>query len=91
MAHASASIKQSHEVITRSGPFGVVILAPSDLEPRLLEGSARFVWELLSDWSTPAAISTRLAEMFGEDLVVVSRDVDVLIDELIATNAVVVS
>ena len=91
MAKASAVIKQSPKVISRSGPFGVVILAPRDLEPRLLEGSACFVWDLLSDWSSKEAISQSLAELFGADLEVVSRDVEILIDELIATEALVVS
>ena len=91
MAKASAAIKQSPEVISRSGPFGVVILGPRDLEPRLLEGSAREVWDLLSDWSTREDISQSLAQLFGADLEVVSRDVEILIDELIATEALVVS
>ena len=68
-----------------------MILAPRDLEPRLLEGSACFVWDLLSDWSSKEAISQSLAELFGADLEVVSRDVEILIDELIATEALVVS
>ncbi len=91
MAKASAVIKQSPEVISRTGPFGVVILAPGDLEPRLLEGSACFVWDLLSDWSTGEDISQSLAQLFEADLEVVSRDVEILIDELIATEALVVS
>ncbi|CAB4948961.1 unannotated protein [freshwater metagenome] len=91
MAKASAVIKQSPEVISRSGPFGVVILSKNDLEPLLLEGSACFVWELLAEWSTAASISQQLADSFGEDLANLSRDVELLIEELIATNAVVVS
>jgi hypothetical protein len=91
VAKASPVIKQSPEVISRSGPFGVVILAPSDLEPRLLEGSASLVWGLLSEGSTKEAISQILAESFGADLEVVSRDVEILLNELIATEAVVVS
>ncbi|MEI6570156.1 MAG: PqqD family protein [Actinomycetes bacterium] len=91
MAKASAVIKQSPEVISRAGPFGVVILAPRDLEPRLLEGSARLVWDLLSDWSTTQNIAESLAELFGADHGVVSRDVEMVINELIATEAVVVS
>jgi len=91
VAKASAAIKQSPEVISRSGPFGVVIFGPRDLEPRLLEGSAREVWDLLSDWSTREAVSLSLAELFGADLGVVSRDVEILINDLIATEAVVTS
>lgn len=91
MAKASAVIKQSPEVISRAGPFGVVILAPRDIEPRLLEGSARLVWDLLSDWSTTENISESLAELFGADHEVVARDVEMVINELIATEAVVVS
>ena len=91
MATASAFIKQSPEVISRSGPFGVVILAPRDIEPRLLEGSARLVWDLLSDWSTREDIAESLAKLFGEDHGVISRDIEMVIEELIATEAVVVS
>jgi hypothetical protein len=91
VAKASAVIKQSPEVISRAGPFGVVILAPRDLEPRLLEGSARLVWDLLSDWSTSEAVSLSLAELFGADHEVISHDVEMVINELIATEAVVVS
>lgn len=91
MAKASAVIKQSPTVISRSGPFGVVILAPKDLEPRLLEGSACLVWDLLSDWSTREDIAESLAKLFGEDHGVISRDIEMVIDELIATEAVVVS
>ena len=91
MAKASAVIKQSPEVISRSGPFGVVILAPREIEPRLLEGSARLVWDLLSDWSTREDIAESLAKLFGEDHGVISRDIEMVIEELIATEAVVVS
>ena len=91
MAKASAVIKQSPEVISRSGPFGVVILAPRDIEPRLLEGSARLVWDLLSDWSTREDIAESLAKLFGEDHGVISHDIEIVIEELIATEAVVVS
>ena len=75
----------------RVWPLLSVIFKQGTWVPPLPSLSARLVWDLLSDWSTREDIAESLAKLFGEDHGVISRDIEMVIEELIATEAVVVS
>ena len=64
----------------RAGPFGVVLLAPRDAEPRALAGSAVAVWEALAEPVSRDDLVADLAAAFRADPATVAADVPPLLE-----------
>ena len=85
----SPLLVRSPATLRRDGPFGVVLLAPGDEEPRALAGSAVAVWEALAETVSRDDLVADLAAAFGADPATVAADVAPLLDALLASGAVV--
>jgi hypothetical protein len=85
----SPFLVRSPATLRRDGPFGVVLLAPRDAEPRALAGSAVVVWEALAEPVSRGDLVADLAAAFGADPATVAADVAPLLDALLASGAVV--
>ena len=69
----------------------MVILGPGRDEPITVIGAGLEIWELLAEWRTLEALATLLSAAHGADPAVVTRDVDVLLDQLDAEGALEVA
>ncbi|MFM7061258.1 MAG: PqqD family protein [Actinomycetes bacterium] len=85
----SVRIVRAPAVLWRSGPFGRVILAPGDAEPRACSGTAAAVWDALAEPVTLEELAADLAEAFVTDVATVTADLGPLIDGWRASGAVV--
>ena len=85
----SPLLVRSPATLRRAGPFGIVLLAPRDAEPRALAGSADAVWESLAEPVSRDDLVADLAVAFGADPAIVAADVAPLLDALLASGAVV--
>jgi len=77
------------DVMTRSGAFGVLVLAPNGDRPLLLEGTGINLWRALSAPKSAAQLAADLADQYGVEITVVEPDVHEALEQLRAGAIVV--
>jgi hypothetical protein len=74
------------EVLWRRTLERVVVLAPGDTEPRMLEPPGDVIWDLLATPSSVDGLVTELVETFAAPADVVRPDVERFLDELVGAG-----
>ncbi|HZJ26333.1 MAG TPA: PqqD family protein [Acidimicrobiia bacterium] len=78
----------SEDVLTRSGPFGVVLLGRQSSEPVTLTRTGPAVWDLLAHPRSLDDLTEALAERHEGSRSDVRRDVASFLDELARTGLI---
>lgn len=84
-------IRRRPDALWRRSLDGVVILGANAEEPITVLGPGLEIWELLAEWRTLEALATLLSSEHGADPVVVTRDVNALLDQLDAEGVLEVA
>jgi hypothetical protein len=79
---------RADDVLTREGPFGVVVLAAAAAAPCTLTGTGTEVWAALAEPCDRTGLAAELAARFDADPEVVVRDVAPVVDELLRIGAI---
>ena len=87
MATADIVVARSPRVLWRSGPFGVVVLGPDSATPLVLEGTGAVLWEELGAPRSMTELAAGLAARYDVAADVVARDIEPVIDALLASGA----
>ena len=77
------------ELLTRSGAFGVLVLAASGSRPLLLEGTAVDLWLAVGRPKTDGQLVAELADRYGVEIGLVETDVHSALEQLRAAEIVV--
>ena len=80
-------IARSPDVLTRTGAFGVVILAGGARLPVTLQGSGARLWHLLAIPRTESELVNELARHYGADPTMVAADIGPALSRLAELGA----
>jgi hypothetical protein len=87
MVTADAVVGRSSGVLWRTGPFGVVLLAPAMDRPVVVAGSGAALWESLVVARPARDVVAELSARFGVDPVTVEHDVMPVLEHLVELGA----
>lgn len=68
---------------------GVLVIAPDASEPVLVTTPGDVAWELLAEAHTPVELAAALGELFDTEPATVARDIEPVIESLLASGALV--
>jgi hypothetical protein len=88
-AGTSITWQRNERTLWRAGPDGsLVVLSPADRHPYVVEGSGAALWDALVEPGSIDEIATRLSASFGVARDVIARDIEPVLSELVAHDAV---
>jgi hypothetical protein len=87
MLTAESPVVRSPRVLWRAGAFGVVVLAPGQERPVVVDGSGVALWELLEHVRPFGDVVSALAARFGVDRTTVECDARPIVEALVALGA----
>jgi len=79
------------DALWRTGDFGVVVLGTQHVDPVTLAGSGVVIWDVLERPHRRGELLDALASRFGADPGEIARDVDPVLDELLAAGVLAVA
>lgn len=85
----SPRLVRAPATLWRSGPFGCLLLAPGDDEPRACSGTAAAVWDGLATPVTVEDLAADLAAAFDAEVATVTADIEPLLEAWRASGAVI--
>jgi hypothetical protein len=65
-----------------------VVLAPTDRQPYVVDGSGAALWRALAEPRTTAEVAADLASSFGVEREVIARDIEPVLAALVEHDAV---
>jgi len=86
-AAAPETIGRARAALWRAGEFGVVVLPEHADDPVTLAGSGALLWELLARPRPLPDVVDELAGLYGADVEVVERDLEPVVERLVAIGA----